>query len=74
MSLSIKPMVLKNRRPNSFEKKHTLDLLSMTNKVSHGRGEMEMGTEAEMSGYGNENDKCDGNGSNKGKAEKKGEL
>lgn len=45
----------------------------MTNKVSHGQGEMEMGTEAEMSGYGNENDKCDGNGSNKGKAEKKGE-
>lgn len=54
-------------------KKHTLDLLSMINNASHGQREMEMGTGAEMSGYGNENDQCDGDGSNEKKAGKKGE-
>lgn len=52
-------------------KKPTFDLLSMTNKASHGKGEMGRGTEAEMSDYGNEDDKCDGAGSNKGKAGRK---
>lgn len=52
-------------------KKPTFDLLPMTNKVSHGKGEMGRGTEAEMSGYGNEDDKCDGDGSNRGKAGRK---
>lgn len=43
MSLSIKPMVLKNRRPNSLEKKHAHDLLSMTNNVPMGKGRWKWG-------------------------------